>query len=203
MKNLIIQDILNNNSSVIVIAPDGDMCNEIARQKGLDKERLIYIDCSITAFTPIINPIELILNKEDHLSVQNQAQIIKDALVQMCNLNGQPLTNQMQSLVQPCLDIIIAKGGTLYDMQKIIDDVADNAELVDLGKQHPKHGYLFQNRFDRSNLRESKNGIYQKLQEILNLSSVSDFFCGTTTIDLPNEIEQKKVIIFNLSKGHL
>lgn len=203
MKNLIIQDIAKKDCCVIVIAPDGDMCSEIARQKSLDKERLVYVDCSFTPATPVINPIELIQNKHDHLAVQNQSQIIRDALVQMFKLNEQPLTSQMQSLVQPCLDIIIKRGGTLYDMQKIVDDEADNEELLTLARQHPKHGYQFQSRFDRANLRESKNGIYQKLQEILNLSSVADFFCGTTTINLPEAIEQKKVIVFNLSKGHL
>ena len=203
MKNLIIQDIAKNDSCVIVIAPDGDMCLEIARQKSLDKSRLVYIDCSNKRFTPIINPIELIQDKEDHLAVQAQAQVIRDAFLQMCSANGQPLTSQQQTLVQPCLDVIIEMGGTLYDMQRMVDDLADNGDILEIARKHPKHGYQFQGRFDRSNLKESKNSIFQKLQQILGLSSVADFFCGKTTIDLPSAIEEKKVIVFNLSKGHL
>ena len=203
MKNLIIQDIKKNDSCVIVLEPSGDLSIELARQKDLDRDRLIYIDCSITPATPVINPIELIQDTTDHLLVQTQAQIIRDTLVQMCNLNGQPLTAQMQSVLQPCLDVIVENGGTLYDIQRFVDETINNSDLVELGKQHPKHGYFFQQRFDRKNLKESKNGIYQKLQQILGLSSVSDFFCGKTTIDLPAAIEQNKVIIFNLSKGHL
>lgn len=203
MKNLIIQDIKKNDSCVIVLEPSGDLSIELARQKDLDRDRLIYIDCSITPATPVINPIELIQDTTDHLLVQTQAQIIRDTLVQMCNLNGQPLTAQMQSVLQPCLDVVVENGGSLYDIQRFVDETTDNSDLVELGKQHPKHGYFFQQRFDRKNLNESKNGIYQKLQQILGLSSVSDFFCGKTTIDLPAAIEQNKVIIFNLSKGHL
>lgn len=203
MKNLIIQDIVKNDRCVILMEPGGDLSREVASQQGLDKDRLIYIDCSLTPVTPAINPIDLIQHKDDHLLVQTQAQLIRDTLVQMCNLNGQPLTAQMQSLLQPCLDVVVAKGGTLYDMQRFVDEEADNSDLLELGKKHPKHGHLFQNRFDRKNLKESKNGIFQKMQDILNLSSVSDFFCGETTIDLTAAIEEKKVIIFNLSTGHL
>lgn len=38
---------------------------------------------------------------------------------------------------------------------------------------------------------------------VLNLSSFRHLFCGTTTIDLKKAIEEKKVIVFNLSKGKL
>lgn len=38
---------------------------------------------------------------------------------------------------------------------------------------------------------------------VLNLSSFKHLFCGTTTIDLKKAIEEKKVIVFNLSKGKL
>ncbi len=203
MKNLIIQDTIKNDSCVIVIEPGGDLAKEIAKQKNLDPNRLIYVDCNFNPCTPSINPFELIEDKENHLSVEVQAQIIRDALVQMCEAEGQPLTAQMQSILQPCLDVIITKGdATLYDLQRFADDGL-NSDLIELGRKHQKHGHFFEQRFSGANLRESKNGIYQKLQNILNLSSIADFFCGTTTIDLVKAIEEKKVIVFNLSKGDL
>ena len=203
MKNIIIQDIAKNESSVILIEPGHDLAEEIARQKGLDKNRLVYIDCSLTPATPVINPFEFIGDRTDVMAIEKQSQVIRDAIVQMSTANGQPLTQQMQSILQPCLDIVMARGGTLYDIQRFVDDDARNEDLLELGKNHPKHGYFFEHRFNRSNLKASRDGIYQKLQEILNLSSVSGLFCGTSSIDLLKAIEEKKVIIFNLSKGHL
>jgi len=49
----------------------------------------------------------------------------------------------------------------------------------------------------------SRQGIYQKLQNLLNFSVFTDFFCGDSTIDIKQVIDEKKVIVFNLSKGRL
>ncbi len=37
----------------------------------------------------------------------------------------------------------------------------------------------------------------------MNFSVFSDFFCGNSTIDIRQAIDEKKVIVFNLSKGKL
>ena len=58
-------------------------------------------------------------------------------------------------------------------------------------------------KFNESSLAISRQGIYQKLMNLLNFSVFSDFFCGKTTIDIKHAIDEKKVILFNLSKGKL
>lgn len=203
MKNLIIQDIKKNDSCVILIEPGGDLSLEVARQKELDKDRLIYVDLSLTPCTPSINPFEQITNRNDLMLIELQSQVIRDTLVQIFETQGQPFTAQMQSVLQPCLDVILSmEKATFYDLQKFASD-EQNKTLHELGTKHEKHHEFFTHRFYGSNLKESKNGIYQKVQNLVNLSCVSDFFCNQTTIDLNKAIEEKKVIIFNLSKGLL
>ena len=66
-----------------------------------------------------------------------------------------------------------------------------------------KHGDFFRYKFKETNLVVSRQGIYQKLLNLLNFSVFSDFFCGNSTIDIKRAIDEKKVILFNLSKGKL
>lgn len=201
LKHLILQDIGKQNKCVILIEPNGDLSEQVARQQGIPPERLIYIDCSFPPRTPLINPFELIRSQND-LEIETQAQTIRTALMQIFDSDGQPLTLQMQSVIEPCLEIIAKKRGTLKDLQRFMVSGL-NEDLVAFGKTLVKHKDFFERKFDESNLAVSRQGIYQKLMNVLNMSAFTDFFCGETSINLRKAIEDKKVIIFNLSKGKL
>lgn len=196
-----IQDIAKQDKAVILIEPNGDLSEQIARQQTLDKERLVYIDCSLAGFSPCINPFDLI-NLDNELDIEKQSQVIRNALIQIFAWIGQPITLQMQSLLQPCLEIVAKERGTLLDLQRFMVDGL-NEDLLEAGKQSPKHGEFFMYKFNESSLAISRQGIYQKLMNLLNFSVFSDFFCGKTTIDIKQAIDEKKVILFNLSKGKL
>jgi energy-coupling factor transporter ATP-binding protein EcfA2 len=202
IKRLAMEDILRGDSSVILIEPNGDLSEQIAKQKDLDKNRLVYFDFSYLPATPHLNPFEFLQNSENQLEVEKQMQVIRAALVQIFDGEGQPLTTQMQSILQPCLDIIAKQKGDLKDLQRFVLD-GENEALLEIGKQDPKHRDFFSFKFSQNNLGISKSGIYQKLQFLLGLSAFSDLFCGKSTLDLVKAIEQKKIIIFNLSKGNL
>jgi hypothetical protein len=201
LKHLILQDILRGDKCVILIEPNGDLAEQVARQKDLDPERLVYIDCSLSPHTPHINPFEMI-STDEGLEIEKQSQIIRIALQQICQSDGQPITLQMQSILQPCLEIVARLRGTLKDVQRFMVS-SRNKDLKDIGLLLPKHSEFFEHTFDGGNLSISKNGIFQKLMNVLNLSAFRNLFCGKTTVDLKKAIEEKKIIVFNLSKGKL
>lgn len=116
-----IQDIAKQDKAVILIEPNGDLSEQIARQQTLDKERLVYIDCSLAGFSPCINPFDLI-NLDNELDIEKQSQVIRNALIQIFAWIGQPITLQMQSLLQPCLEIVAKERGTLLDLQRFMVD---------------------------------------------------------------------------------
>lgn len=173
----------------------------MARQKSLERDRLIYVDCSLSPRTPRINPFDLI-NLENELDIEKQSQVIRNALVQIFEMDGQPLTLQMQSILQPCLEIVAKQKGTLLDLQRFMVD-GMNEDLLEEGQKDQKHGDFFRFKFKENNLVVSRQGIYQKLLNLLNFSVFSDFFCGDSTIDIKKVIDEKKVVLFNLSKGKL
>jgi DNA helicase HerA-like ATPase len=60
LKHLMIQDIEKKDKAIILIEPNGDLSEQIARQQCLEKDRLVYIDCSLPSDSPSINPFDLI-----------------------------------------------------------------------------------------------------------------------------------------------
>lgn len=201
LKHLILQDIGKGEKCVIVIEPNGDLSEQIVRQQGIPQERLIYIDCSLPPRTPSLNPFELV-DSLHGLELEKQSQIIRVALQQIFQGDGQPLTLQMQSILEPCLEIVAQQKGTLKDLQRFML-AGVNEDLLEAGKASPKHGDFFQRKFNDANINPSRQGIYQKLMNLLNMTTFTDFFCGKTTIDLEKAVAEKKIIIFNLSKGKL
>ena len=146
LKHLILQDILRGDKCVILIEPNGDLAEQVARQKDLDPERLVYIDCSLSPHTPRINPFEMI-STDEGLEVEKQSQIIRIALQQICQSDGQPITLQMQSILQPCLEIIARLRGTLKDVQRFMVN-STNEDLKKVGMSLPKHSEFFEHTFD-------------------------------------------------------
>lgn len=198
LKHLMIQDIEKKDKAIILIEPNGDLSEQIARQQCLEKDRLVYIDCSLPSDSPSINPFDLI-NIDNELDIEKQSQVIRNAMIQIFAWVGQPITLQMQSVLQPCLEIVAKQRGTLLDLQRFMVDGL-NEDLVAAGVQSHKHGEFFKYKFSENNLLISRQGIYQKLMNLLNFSVFADFFCGKSTIDIRQAIEDKKVILFNLSK---
>lgn len=201
LKHLLLQDVGKGESCVILIEPNGDVSEQIARNKLVAPNRLVYVDCSSLGRTPHINPFEL-MRVDETLEVEKQNQVIRGALQQIFEADGQPLTLQMQSVIEPCLHIVATQKGTLKDLQRFMVDGL-NDDLVEAGKQSSKYKDFFERKFKESNLQPSRQGIYQKLMLVLNMTTFSDFFCGQTSIDLQRAIRDKKIIIFNLSKGKL
>jgi len=150
LKHLMIQDIEKGDKAIVVIEPNGDLSEQIARQQCLDKSRLVYIDCSQPDSSPSINPFDLI-NVDNELDIEKQSQVIRNALTQIFNRVGQPITLQMQSLLQPCMEIVAKQKGTLSDLQRFMVDGL-NSDLLEAGIQSQKHGDFFKYKFNDNNL---------------------------------------------------
>lgn len=199
LKHLILQDIGKGEKCVILVEPNGELSEQIARQKDIAPERFVYIDCSFSPSTPSINPFEFV-DASNEIELEKQSQTIYSALKQIFESEGQPITLQMLSIIMPCLEIVARQKGTLRDLQRFMISGV-NEDLLEAGKAVPKFREFFERKFNESNIAPSRQGIYQKLMTLLNMSTYSGFFCGSTTVDLPRAIREKKIIIFNLSKG--
>ena len=80
-----------------------------------------------------------------------------------------------------------------------------NGNLVNHGKQSPNeaHREFFQNAFFNKSYGATKQSIYTKIQSLLNSPGFANFIAKPSTFNLEAELNGKKLILFNLSKGKM
>ena len=196
----------NPSSAVIVVDPAGDMALEIARFKEFyQNDRLVYFDPYLgDNKVPIINPFFLKESQITRKYIDKTAQSLINVFEEMIREEGGAgLTNQMTAILFPCLYLLLSQGDkSIADVQIFMKD-KKNRELVTLGKKSPikSHRDLFKNSFDLKAYQTSKHGVYSKILDLINSPIFYDCIVGESTIDLEECIQQKKVIIFNLSQA--
>jgi len=190
------------SNSVIVIDPHGDLVEEIARLKILNKprfsNRLVYIDPSLSQdHSPSINPFQLKIKSEKNISLMTQElKSIMTVLLQKATT-----TNQMDALLSPCIATLLRRPNSSFaDLQRFMDD-KNNSDLVELWKAspNPHHRSLFQHQFQSSLYSATKHGIYTRVQVLLNDPVFQNLISHRTSFELKKLINQKKIILFKLS----
>ena len=85
-------------------------------------------------------------------------------------------------------------------------DNKENGDLVEFGaslSHYSEAQNFFRRAFSEGHYNITKKSIYTKLQEILNTGTFAEMTCGRSTIDLEKSVNERKVILFNLSKGSI
>jgi len=186
-----------SSMTLILIDPHGDISKEIktSHLNYENKERFILIDPELkSGFLPVINPLQIEWETED--DVVNHAQHLCDAIV---NVSGSDVSTNMVSLLLPSLTLLIKrKGSTLLDLIDLMQDTND--ELVELGLKmdYEPHRKVFVNY--RKRWKQQKEAIVARLQPFLNFPACGRIIDGESTINLKQEMDSGKVIIFNLSQ---
>jgi DNA helicase HerA-like ATPase len=214
LKSLIVQDIETNINAIIVIDPNGDFAKQVAKFKqNADPSRagkLVYIDPFLCSpLTPVINPFDL-PNKPQYYDpekfktiLEKRGDQIQKALIQIFDDLGAGFSPKMESYLFPCICTVLLKpDGDLNDLLRFFIE-GEHDDLIELGKRspNPTHRELFVNGFQIAS--STREGIRDKLRQMLNFSGLRDLVTGKSTVDLEAEIEARKLIVFNLSKGIL
>ena len=112
-------------------------------------------------------------------------------------------TSQMNAILYPCIRVLLSKNNTtLADLKRFMND-GQNQELVQAGLNidNPIIRDFFQNKFQEKALNVSKHAIEMRLQSLLNDPLFQRLLLWSSSIDLEQLIEQKKIIIFRLPLG--
>lgn len=191
-----------NSNSLIVIDPHGDLVKEL-RAFRLNKknfERLIYIDPTLKGgYMPTINPLQI--KDRSWSSIEIMSQNLEGVFQEL--VDDTSLSRPMKTLLNPTISTLLWKGdASLQDLQRFLDDDR-NSDLVELGKRSPykEHRRFFETDFHNRIYLPSKASVRGKLQSLFNSSTFTNLVCGKNTIDLEHEMNEGKVILFNLAKG--
>lgn len=188
--------------TLVLLDPHGDLAQEVLEFTFKEPERVVYIDPYLFENKfPVFNPFDI--PQRDDYSIEIYTQQIVKVFQEL--LSGATLSLQMQALLTPCVATLLKrKGSSLYDLQRFMID-GHNEDLVRLGKasKNPSHRLFFEREFHNKLYQSTKLSIYTKVLSLLNTRTFFNMTVGESTIDLEAEINEGKIILFNLSKGKM
>lgn len=205
MKNMIYDRMKRAKSAVIVIDPKGDLSREVSRWKenAENPERLVYFDPVLfNDKTPVINPFDL--GDKSKNNIQRAIFELRQSFDQILSQIDGGFTPAMKNILGHILSVILRRGGSLGDVHRFLDKNL-NADLLEYGQKSAdeQDNTFFNGEFLEKNIEVSTNGIKGRLGLLLQNQVFRDITTGSSTIDLGQAIKDKKLIIFNLSKGVL
>lgn len=194
-------------SAAVIIDPHGDLTRQIAEWREFENsDRLAYLEPRLDetgqqSFT--INPLQTdpAMTPQDR---EVMAQQITGAFEELLKgSGGAALSVNMRAVLMPCLLTLLDAGDkTLVDLQTFLND-DHNEQLVALGKASPRKAIarFFEREFHDRNFTITKQSLRTKLQSLFNSEIFYNIVNGRTTFDIEQAIEQRKIILFSLSKG--
>jgi hypothetical protein len=205
MKNMIYDRIKRAKSAVIVIDPKGDLSREVSRWKenAENPERLVYFDPILfDDKNPVINPFDL--SDKSKNNIQRAIFELRQSFDQILNQIDGGFTPAMKNILGHILSVILRNGGSLGDVHRFLDKNL-NADLLEQGQKSTdeQDSTFFNGEFLEKNIEVSTNGIKGRLGLLLQNQVFREITTGSSTIDLGQAIKEKKLIVFNLSKGVL
>lgn len=199
--------------SLISLEPHGKLSHELLQFNLMseDFERVAYLDPFLkeTAkklcgedilkedFTFIFNPFQSL--HKDPNTINYMTQQLSSAFFEILESEASP---QMNALIKACIGTLLYNDGTsISDLKRFMDD-ENNTDLVNMGFKNPniEHRSFFKN-FEKTALNPTKNGIFYRLQSLIDDIHLRRILVGKSTIDIEDAMNSGKVVICNLSKG--
>lgn len=193
----------DTHSALVLMDPHGKIAEEVAKFKeNINSERLIFIAPDLARhYSPVFNPFDV----KPHLDAQDldiAAQELVGAFREILGEAG--FSAQMETLLKPCLStLLLHPDGDLYKLQQMMDN-EEGREWLNFAFEHlknPAQIHFLKTDFFKPAYQPSRQSIRTKIQSLLNSSIFLNFIVGTSTFSLQDAIQQKKLIIFSLSRN--
>jgi hypothetical protein len=201
----------HTSTGIVLLTPHGKIAQEVGRFKeNVKSERLVYIDPMIDGVHfPCINPFD-IDGKENLTDIEAEHYAEEFRLIFEELLKGE-FTEQMNALLMNTLPVLIKlPDASIYDLLDFLDPSNDNEKAhfyIDFAMQNFQNKnilnflngqFLTDNSYNRT-----KSGLHTRLNTIFSSTIMQAIFAGKSTLDIALLMNQKKLIVFNVSKGKL
>ncbi len=193
--------------AIIVLDPHNDFATDCAMLlPNRDNNRVVYIKPALDLnFTPTLNPLSLKSNNWDVLNKASDSIIGVFQELMNADKDGQPFTQQMKTLLRPCLVTLLQiKSATFLTLLDFLSDdknlcmpYLETAEKVLTNKM--QLSTIKADKWFSTGYKTSRQSIATKIVSLLSDDYFYNFLVGESTFDLEEAIENKSVIIFDLS----
>ena len=186
-------------ASVIVCDPHWDVADEIFNHKYINHDNVVYFHPLLFDKEHIfgINPFGYKLNDDEIEVYAGELALVFEEMIK----SSSSLTLNMKSLLVPCITVLLKReNSSLKELQRFM--TANNEDLVALWTKslNPSIANFFKYNFNDQIYSITKQSISVKIQSLLNSHIFTKIATSNNTVNLKELIDDKKIIIFNLSK---
>lgn len=185
-------------ASIIICDPHGDVADEIFANKYIDHNDVVYFNSLLFGDGAFgINPFWYKLSDDEIEVYASELALVFEEMIK----SSSTLTLNMKSLLVPCITVLLKRNwSSLKDLLRFM--TADNEDLVELWMQsiNPSVASFFKKNFHDAIYTITKQSISVKIQSLLNSYPFTKITTSENTINLKELVDDKKIIIFNLSK---
>lgn len=197
----------NTSTSLVLLSPHGKICDEVARfWVHLNNDRLVYINPDLHPLKfPCLNPFDI--PHKSRLSdreAENKAESFRLVFEEL--LQG-IFTEQMNALLQVCIPVMFKmENSSIYNLLEFLEPEGENVQkYIDFANENFTNKNMldflngkFQN---DTSYNRTKASMISRLHSLFGTTLMQNFLVGKATVKLENLLNQKKVVIFNISKG--
>ena len=208
LKTLIHHQITRDpDSAAVIIDPHGELCFQVAQFKEFsESDRLVYIDPRLFPdHHPVFNPFEIDSETaQDEEALDRMEQEISKQLSMALGEDSET-TPIMKAVLSPCITTLLMMPDGHFGHLLDFMSKKGKRDLLRFAEDNLTNEYSLQMMREHfSNLRnDTRQGIVHRLAKLVGKSSFVRVTCGESTFDLEKLIDERKIIVFNLSSKAL
>lgn len=196
----------NTETAVVLLDPHGDLATPCGRlQSNRDSGRLVYIKPSLNPkLTPTVNPFDIQSTDWQTINKSSDAliEVFKD--VMRADGDGAKFTPQMVTVLKPVIATLLhMEGSSFTDLVRFLDDdPSEYQTYLSYAKKvltNPMQLEALNKDFLKDSFNPTKLSIKTKIRNLLNDDFFFNFLVGESTLDLKQALDNKAVVIFDLS----
>ncbi len=197
----------NKTTAIVLLSPHDEICEQVARFKThITDDRLVYIAPNIHPYKcPCLNPFD-IPNKADltDIEAENKAEGFRAVFEEL--LQG-VFTDQMNTLLKMTIPVMFKmENSNIYTLLEFLEVEGEKVEkYINFANANFENknmldflngAFLYDESYNRT-----KKSMLSRLYAMFGSTIMQRFLVGKRTIDLESLIQQRKCIIFNITKG--
>lgn len=209
----------NTNTGLILLTPHSKIAEQVAKfNVNLESDRLIYIEPNLDGYFPCLNPFD-IPNKENLTDIEIEPYtnaFLSSFKEILSNLGDDELSLSMEVILKNTIPVIIKMpNSSVYDLidflepyqgqgsnRKFSEKVQNLIEFANNNIKNQSILHFLNNSFkENPTYNASKFAIHTRLNAVFGTITMQEIMKGKATLNIENAINQRKLIVFNVSKG--
>jgi len=200
-----------NNKTLIALEPSGKLIRELLQihLNAENKKRVVYLDTNIRKTALILLGEDIF--KDDYVFKLNPF-FLKNKSLENINYMTPALSSavfelmkeetkkgQMGNLIKACVDLLLTMDRTSFkDLRDMNDDKTPSKYMRHIkSMENLTRKEFLETKLHSPKMVTSKNGVYQRVHDIIDDYYLTRAFIGENTVDLEKEMNSGKIILFN------